>query len=155
MLYCEAALIYPQFAGTCEYFKSVNNRNWVFSGETTDGRELQLLKAADIAIKRHIKIRGDANPYFDQRLKQKWLLREKGKGKLRFLWLQQEGICPVCRTKITDTDGCELHHIIRRVDGGPDSLYNLVLLHPNCHQQNHSRGSYVAKSGLTRGFGEA
>jgi RNA-directed DNA polymerase len=145
-----------------KYFKSINNRNWVFSGETTDGRELQLVKAAAVAIKRYTKIRGNANPYdpkdesyFDQRLKQKWLLGEKGKGKLRFLWLQQESICPLCRLKITDTDGWELHHIIRRVDGGSDSLDNLALLHPNCHQQTHSRGSYVAKPGLARGLREA
>jgi RNA-directed DNA polymerase len=145
-----------------KYFKSVNNRNWVFSGKATDGRELQLVRAADVAIKRHIKIRGNVNPYdpkdesyFDKRLKQKWLLGEKGKGKLRFLWLQQEGICPLCRLKITDTDRWELHHIIRRVDGGSDSLANLALLHHNCHQQAHSRGSYVAKPGLARGLREA
>ncbi len=33
-----------------KYFKSMKNRNWVFSGETTDGRELQLVQAADVAI---------------------------------------------------------------------------------------------------------
>lgn len=145
-----------------KYFKSVSNRNWVFSGETTDGKELQLIQAGDMAIKRHIKIRGDTNPYdpederyFDQRLRMKWLLGEKGRGKLRCLWLQQEGLCPVCRLKITDIGGWELHHIIRRVDGGPDALDNLVLLHPNCHQQVHSRSLYVAKPGHIEAFGEA
>jgi RNA-directed DNA polymerase len=145
-----------------KYFKIVKNRNWIFSGETTDGREFQLLQASDVAIKRHIKIRGDANPYdpederyFDQRLKLKWLLGEKGKGRLRLLWLQQEGICLVCQRKIIYSDGWELHHIIRRVDGGPDNLGNLVLLHPNCHQQVHNQGLYVAKPGLARGLREA
>ncbi len=145
-----------------KYFKSVKNRNWVFSGETTDGRELQLVRAADTAIKRHIKIRGDANPYdpedecyFDQRLRMKWLMGEKGVGKLRRLWLQQEGICPLCHGKLTDKAECELHHIVRRVDGGSDNLDNLILLHPNCHQQVHSQGSYVAKPGLARGLREA
>jgi RNA-directed DNA polymerase len=145
-----------------KYFKSVKNRNWVFSGETTDGRELQLVRAADTAIKRHIKIRGDANPYdpedecyFDQRLRMKWLMGEKGVGKLRRLWLQQEGICPLCHQKLTDKAECELHHIVRRVDGGSDNLDNLILLHPNCHQQVHSQGSYVAKPGLARGLRKA
>ena len=145
-----------------KYFKSVNNRNWVFSGETTDGRELQLVKAADVAIRRHIKIRGDANPYdpkderyFDQRLTRKWLMGERGRGKLRYLWLQQEGMCSVCRLKITDSDGWEVHHIIRRVDGGSDNLNNLLLLHPNCHHRVHSRGLFVAKLGLSRGLREA
>ena len=145
-----------------KYFKSVKNRNWVFSGETTDSRKFQLLQAADVVIKRHIKIRGYANPYdpederyFDQRLRLKWLSGEKGRGRLRILWLQQERICLVCQLKIISSDGWELHHIIRRVDGGSDSLDNLVLLHPNCHHQVHSQGLYVAKPGLARGLREA
>jgi RNA-directed DNA polymerase len=142
-----------------KYFKSVNNRNWVFSGETSDGEKLRLMQAADTAIKRHIKIRGDTNPYdpgdecyFDQRLMMKWLMGEKGVGKLRRLWLQQEGICPLCHQKLTDKAERELHHIVRRVDGGSDNLDNLVLLHPNCHQQVHSRGISVTKPGLVRGI---
>ena len=145
-----------------KYFKSVKDRNWVFSGETTDNRELQLVRAADVAIKRHIKIRGDANPYdpedecyFDQRLRMKWLMGEKGVGKLRRLWLQQAGICPLCQQKLTNKAECELHHIVRRVDGGSDNLANLVLLHPNCHQQVRNRGISVAKPGLTKGFRKA
>ncbi len=142
-----------------KYFKSVNNRNWVFSGETSDGEKLRLIRAADTAIKRHIKIRGEANPYdpgdecyFDQRLMMKWLMGEKGVGKLRRLWLQQAGICALCHQKLKDKAECELHHIVRRVDGGSDNLCNLILLHPNCHQQIHNRGISVAKPGLTRGF---
>lgn len=145
-----------------KYFKSVKNRNWIFSGETTDGREFQLIQAADVAIKRHIKIRGDANPYdpkdehyFDERLKRKWLLGEKGRGRLRLLWLQQKGICLACQLKIIYSDGWELHHIIRRMDGGSDNLDNLMLLHPNCHHQVHSQGLYVAKPGLARDLREA
>ena len=145
-----------------KYFKSFNERNWVFSGETTDGKELQLTRAVDVAIKRHIKIRGDANPYdpeeeryFDQRLGAKWLTGEKGKNRLRRLWRQQEGICPICYQPITETPGWELHHIVRRVDGGPDTLSNLILLHPNCHRQVHAHGLSVAKPGLARGLREA
>jgi RNA-directed DNA polymerase len=135
---------------------------WVFSGETTDGREVQLVRASDIAIRRHIKIKGDANPYdpkderyFDQRLTRKWLVGEEGVGKLRHIWLQQAGICPLCQQKLTDRNVCEVHHIVSRVDGGSDSLSNLILLHPNCHQQVHSQGISVAKPGLTLGSREA
>ncbi|MFI8693193.1 HNH endonuclease signature motif containing protein, partial [Stutzerimonas kunmingensis] len=35
------------------------------------------------------------------------------------------------------------HHVIRRVDGGPDTLSNRVLLHPNCHALVHSRREKV------------
>lgn len=41
-----------------QYFVVANNRSWEF----TDGRTL-LWRAAPLAIKRHVKVRGDANPY--------------------------------------------------------------------------------------------
>jgi RNA-directed DNA polymerase len=145
-----------------KYFKSIATRHWVFSGETGDGKELQLMQAADVAIERHTQIRGAVNPYdpkderyFDQRLGAKWLMGKRGKDKLRRLWLQQEGICPLCHQRITDNPGWEIHHIVRRVDGGPDTLTNLVLLHPNCHRQVHVHGLSVAKPGLVRGLREA
>ncbi|WP_345724863.1 HNH endonuclease signature motif containing protein [Herpetosiphon gulosus] len=36
-------------------------------------------------------------------------------------------------------DGWHNHHIVRRVDGGPDTAENRVLLHPTCHRQVHSQ----------------
>jgi len=55
------------------YFKSVNNRKWIFK-DTFEKKEFTLKKLADIPITRHIKIRKDANPfdpqwdaYFDMR----------------------------------------------------------------------------------------
>ncbi|XGM76492.1 HNH endonuclease [Klebsiella pneumoniae] len=32
----------------------------------------------------------------------------------------------------------DVHHIIRRVDGGGDEIDNLMMLHPNCHRLLHS-----------------
>ena len=37
------------------------------------------------------------------------------------------------------------HHIVRKVDGGSDALYNRVLLHPVCHIRLHALGLTVAK----------
>ncbi len=42
-----------------KYFTRRNGRDWIFTGK--DGK--QLVSAADVPIKRHIKIRADANPY--------------------------------------------------------------------------------------------
>lgn len=65
-----------------KYFKTVGNRNWIFATEDT-GRfysngnpfEISVFRASDIPIKRHIKIRGEANPfdskfepYFEERM---------------------------------------------------------------------------------------
>ena len=56
-----------------KYFNSVKNRNWVFS-DLVDGNLIVLFRMESLAIKRHIKIRADANPfnsdhqiYFDRR----------------------------------------------------------------------------------------
>ncbi|WP_310667171.1 HNH endonuclease signature motif containing protein, partial [Burkholderia multivorans] len=38
-----------------------------------------------------------------------------------------------------------VHHIVRRVDGGSNQRGNLVMVHPNCHNQIHSLGLEVAK----------
>ncbi len=49
------------------YFRRHGSRNWVFTGEVKDAREVslevRLFSALSVAIKRHSKIRGEANPY--------------------------------------------------------------------------------------------
>ena len=59
--------------------------------------------------------------------------------KLLRIWYQQDGICPLCGEKITKETGWHLHHQVRVVDGGDDSMTNLLLLHPTCHQQLHAQ----------------
>ena len=50
-----------------KYFQSQGLRNWVFSGQTVDrnGAALPctLIRASDTVIRRHVKVRSDANPY--------------------------------------------------------------------------------------------
>jgi RNA-directed DNA polymerase len=141
------------------YFKSVDLRNWVFFGKVIgkEGqvREVELFDIAGVAIKRHLQVKSEANPYdplweeyFDQRLGLKWLDSTLyNRNKLIRLWREQQGICPNCQEKITKESGWNLHHLIFRVNGGSDKLKNLVLLHPNCHRQVHSQGIEVGKSG--------
>jgi len=138
------------------YFRSVGGQNWVFAVDVKmqDGKtkRYQLNKAAHIPIKRHIKVKSQANPYdpawetyFEQRLDNKMVNELQGRSQLLNLWLSQRGICPVCRQKITRQTGWHSHHLVWRSHGGGDEMGNRVLLHPNCHRQVHSHGVTVEK----------
>ncbi len=127
------------------------HRGWMFFGEERKGRiHIRMLRA--IPIKRHIKIRSAANPYdpawepyFESRLDKKWADHPDQTRKLRSLYRDQEGQCPVCGEKITRETGWNVHHVIERCKGGPDTLENLIVLHPTCHRQVHSLGLPVSK----------
>jgi RNA-directed DNA polymerase len=138
------------------YFRTDQGRNWDFYGEVIgkDGelREIRLFHAKKVAIKRHIKVRGAAHPYdpqwnlyFEQRLNRQMADDLKRKQILLDLWREQNGICPVCKQKISKRTGWHNHHIVWQTNGGPDDLKNRVLLHPNCHRQVHSLGMTVVK----------
>ena len=140
-----------------KYFRSHKGRNWIFFGE--GGRsskwEAWLYTAARTSIRRHVKIRGEANPYdpawevyFEKRLGVKMKDNLSGRRKLLYLWKEQNGICPVCNQKITELTGWHNHHIVWRSKGGSDKAENRVLLHPNCHRQVHNRGITVGKPRL-------
>jgi RNA-directed DNA polymerase len=133
------------------YFKTVGEHNWVFSG-TIEEHPHYLTEAAHVPIKRHIKIRGEANPYdptwenyYEKRLDVKMVDTYKGKPWLIHLWKEQGGLCPICHQKITKITGWHSHHILWRSKGGPDTKDNRVLLHPTCHQQVHSQEITVTK----------
>ncbi|MBA3439543.1 MAG: group II intron reverse transcriptase/maturase [Pyrinomonadaceae bacterium] len=139
-----------------KYFKSEGTRNWVLQTSWVDKhgetKTLVLFKASDVAIKRHIKIKGEANPYdpqwepyFEERLGLQMVDNLKERKRLLRLWLTQEGRCLVCHQKITKESGWNIHHLQRRTDGGTDTIANLVVLHPNCHRQVHSQKLEVTK----------
>lgn len=139
-----------------KYFTTQGDNRWVFFGQATDKegkpKKLHLFRAAIVPIKRHIKVRGEANPYatewetyFEQRIDVQMEANLQGYKRLLSLWFEQNGICPVCDEKITKITGWHSHHIIYRVHGGTDGNSNRVLLHPNCHRQVHSKGLEVVK----------
>jgi RNA-directed DNA polymerase len=68
-----------------------------------------------------------------------------GRGTARYLWLEQDGKCLVCRQRLTLEEGWHVHHLLWRSHGGDDQVANLVLLHPNCHRQVHREGLVVEK----------
>ena len=139
-----------------KYFGQLGNRNWVFQGKDTDAsgatRLMRLFYIECVPIKRHIKVRGEANPYdpewepyFERRIDARMKDDLKGRWQLFSLWQEQKGLCPVCGQKITRATGWHSHHIVWRCHGGADGVKNRVLLHPNCHRQVHSRKLNVVK----------
>ena len=97
------------------------------------------------AIRRHIKVIGEANPYdpkwelyFEQRRYRRVADELPRRPKLLTLYTLQKGLCPMCNEPITKETGWNCHHLIWRVFGGGDEMENLMLLHPNCHRQLHN-----------------
>lgn len=132
-----------------KYFQSIGKRNWVFAKPyKTDEGEVkyrQLYQLAGTAIVRHKRLPGAYNP-FDREHELKWeaLRVQRMQHKLRYrgqilsLFRRQKGKCALCGHAISKETGWHDHHVIRRVDGGLDTLKNRTLLHPNCHAQVHS-----------------
>ncbi len=129
---------------------------WRLFGEVRDpdGKTVRrrLFLARTVPITRFVKVKGEANPYdpawetyFEERLGVKMEKNLRGRRRLRYLWQQQNGICPVCEQKITRLTGWHCHHIVWRVMGGSDKAANRVLLHPECHRQVHVKGLSVGK----------
>lgn len=149
-----------------KYFVRKEERNWVF-GTTVkddDGKErfVKLVKASDTPIRRHTKIKGEANPYdpaweqyFEDRLGLAMKDSFRGRNRLFYLWYAQDGECPNCGERITKATGWHLHHILPKAQGGMDTTSNLVILHPNCHRQVHSRDDGELPASVIRGFAEA
>src|SRR5205807_616210 len=130
---------------------------WVFHGEIVDGlgraRPVYLYNTAQTKIRRHVKIRGEANPYdpswevyFEERLSAKMAQDLAGRAAAQYLWNQQGGKCPVCEQGLTLQECWHIHHLQWRVYGGSDALYNRMLLHANCHRQVHSQGLKIVKA---------
>jgi RNA-directed DNA polymerase len=147
------------------YFTSVRDNHWVFQG-TTPGpgvpREHRLHQLASTPIRRHVKVKGEANPYdpaweryFTARLGVQVAAHLRTRRQELLLWREQKGCCPVCGQLITILTGWHNHHIVRRTSGGSDSAQNRVLLHPACHRHVHSQRLQVAKPRPETGVGKA
>jgi RNA-directed DNA polymerase len=145
-----------------KYFAQHGGQDWSFFGEELDDdgqpSKIWLLRARSTPIKRHIKIKCEANPYdpayetyFEER--EAAHMRESFQGTriLRFLWYEQSGLCPVCNLKITRITGWRLHYCVSRTLGGPTSAENCLLLHPECHDRVHRLRLSVSKPRLSQG----
>jgi RNA-directed DNA polymerase len=142
-----------------KYFERNRGHNWCFFGERCDDEgqssKIRLYRAKSTPIKRHIKVQGEANPYdsayetyFEAREGSHMLNTFRGTQTLRFLWVEQRGLCAVCKIKITRITGWRLHHCVPLVKGGSKSAENRVLLHPECHDRVHRLRLSVSKPRL-------
>ena len=127
------------------YFKTRGSRNWVFTAaeEKEDGtiRELILFRESDMPIQRHIKIKSDANPhdprwnsYFEALWGKKMQRSPKGRRKLYYVWLGQDGLCPDCQKPVTKSTPWNTRYIVKKNDGGTNTISNLQIHHLNCHR---------------------
>ena len=142
-----------------KYFDRRGNRDWSFFGETCndEGRptKVWLYYAKSTPIKRHVKVKGEANPYdptyetyFEEREGAHMLETFRGTRTLRYLWYEQRGLCTQCNTKITRITGWRIHYCVPRVKGGSTGGKNCVLLHPECHDRVHRQRLSVSKPRL-------
>ena len=142
-----------------KYFTTREEDHWVFYGRDEKGQETEGIKISKLPIQRHVKVRGNANPYdtemevyFEKRLAKKWTTSFHGKRKLLGLWKRQGGKCPHCGQAISVEGRTHTHHMIYRVMGGPDTQDNLRLLHPECHRQLHANDHRDITGSLTGAF---
>jgi len=142
-----------------KYFERRGNRDWSFFGETCDdeGRptKVRLYYAMSTPIQRHVKVKGEANPYdptyetyFEEREGAHMLETFRGTHTLRYLWHEQRGLCTQCNTKITRITGWRLHYCVPPVKGGSTGATNCVLLHPECHDRVHRQRLSISKPRL-------
>ena len=141
------------------YFHPSGNRRQVFGVRYSQeqaakkGRaRTNLVHMVEYAIRRHTKIKGEANPYaphwetyFEARLQRQMISNPRGGKKVLHLWLNQAGTCPNCQQRLERDERWNLHHIRPKHAGGSDAVSNLIILHENCHRQVHSAGLRVVK----------
>jgi RNA-directed DNA polymerase len=129
------------------YFHREKHRDWIFGVRNQTGNEerlYRLLSHADTPIRRHVKVKAEANPfdpkwevYFEEREVE--LMKKTLFGRVKTLWKKQEGLCPNCQQRITIDQEWVIHHKIPQTVGGRDTLDNLQMLHGNCHRQLHAK----------------
>ena len=122
-----------------KYWRTIAGKSWTYA--TPEGpKERRLRQHADTAIKRHVKVKGDASPfdgnllYWAKRLKDHPLTTTK----LGRLLQRQYGKCRWCSLLFREHDHIEIDHIIPRSMGGRDDSSNYMALHGHCHDQKHA-----------------
>lgn len=136
-----------------KYFTRNATRDWIFFGDSPEGKRVTLFSLRAVKIKRHVKVKNGANPYdpawqpyFDMRDGSAVRGSLMHSNMVKRLWLRQKGLCPVCGQRLGSysdwgvfrTDW-NTHHCQPKAEGGSDDETNLALLHAACHRQHHAR----------------
>ena len=126
---------------------------------SSDRIPLPLYLLSDTKIVRHVKVRGDYNPFhldwqaYGEKLRVQRMGHTLWSVQRAALWFSQDGRCALCQQEIDITDeSMDDHHIVYRQFGGSDALSNRVLLHPACHRRVHALGLKVIKPVPVRGL---
>jgi len=121
-------------------FMKVEGNNWVLFGEDTKGNKVTLYQMGWTTITRHHLLK-PLNPFLVENAEYFENLRSKGlkhsvdlNKQQRALAIKQKGSCPVCLDSLIGNESLEVHHVIPRKDNGTNALYNLRLLHKECHK---------------------
>jgi RNA-directed DNA polymerase len=129
-----------------KYFRHGNGTNWCFS----DGKDKYLYRMSSLTIRRHLKIKGECNPYdpawepYLEQLRERRLPDCLQSIEWLKLYLRQDGQCPYCggsMAEAIDTEDVDMlcvHHVVPLSQGGKDTLNNKRLLHDVCHRQLHA-----------------
>lgn len=120
-----------------KYFQKVGNDQWTFATPREGNNPMVLYKHSETAIKRHIKVKGDASPYDGNLIY--WSIRmgkhpEMPKTRATLL-KKQKGKCTHCNLLFKENDVIELDHIQPSSLGGKSGYENLQLLHRHCHDE--------------------
>lgn len=139
--------------GTRRQFAGTDVDRW---GEKV---QVRLYKLADTKIVRHVKVKGDYNPFdpaweaYGEKLRRDRMDKSIWDYERLTLWMQQAGYCALCQQQIDAAgEDCDDHHILYRRLGGSDALSNRVLLHSVCHRRVHALGLEVTKPAPARGL---
>lgn len=131
-----------------KYYQTVGGRSWTFvtriKGAHGKNKTINLVRATEANIIRHIKVKGQASPD-DPTLKQYWHKRYVSYGKSYFsvgtkhyrIAHRQAWKCPVCGEPLFNGEELHKHHKVPIKEGGNDGEQNLVFLHHACHRQVH------------------
>jgi RNA-directed DNA polymerase len=122
-----------------EYIHKEGNRNHVIK-KLINNAWYRLFKLETINIRLYIMVK-DLNP-FEENNQEYFLVRERKKLMEEFkplikkLFKRQNSICPVCDSLLdSEQEELEVHHIMRKADGGTNTINNLKLLHKTCHSK--------------------
>lgn len=116
---------------TRKYWHRRGNRSWVFSVDN-----LELIRLDHIPIVRHIKIRMNANPYFDtdyfkdRRFK---IGFRRLSGRFKQIWKNQDGCCYHCGMPLDILDEREIFFKIPKSQGGTETVSNMAYVHKYCN----------------------
>jgi RNA-directed DNA polymerase len=119
---------------------------------------LVLYRLADTKIVRHLKIKGQYNPFdpewvlYGEKLHVGRMSQEIWNAQRLKLWMHQGGLCALCEQLLDSANASDDHHLVYRRHGGSEALANRVLLHPVCHRRVHALGLEVTKPVPARGL---